>query len=350
MTVILSRQELKQIRGLEEGNPYFQLLTKQGIPVRIDKEYLRDRFLLRTDSGRHLGGTRDTKMGLVTENQSLRKGLAIAFTETVKRGDNWALMTVDLDQLKKANIDVERLFGDAYLRWGAVQVVNVLRENKQGENLLGKTIVYKEGTTSDEVKLWFFGVNDKELKEIKKLNKKINKRTQSVKILNKNNNEFTFNFSLSSGLVTSKDTDVLKIIDETIFSSSLPVLWNTFNLVNNLTDLESTRKKLIKDLRHFRDKIIKAQKLNNITELNKWIVEKYGDGRIKSYILKLILEVVEISVISYLGEQFPEQIEDLLKKLEITKKDLQEITTIKGLQRIFNKIFIHSRKNIIKRT
>lgn len=346
MSMIVTTEKLKEVRNRGESNLHYKLLKEQGIDITIDRAFLHDRFLLRTDRGKHLGGVRDSKMSLVTENPSLRKGLAITLTECINTGRNWAQITVDLDQLKKANTDVGRLFGDAYLRWGAVQVVNILKQNDQGESLLGKTVLYKEGTTSDEVKLWFFGVSDEELKEIEKLNRRVNKRTQQVRVTGNKNQELKFNFGLSSGLVTSKDREVSKLIDEARSSSTQPVFWDIFNLINNLSDLESDRHKLAKDLGNFQSKITEACAYKDITRLNKWLIDEYGDGRIKSEVLELILEITELAIVDYIAGISIETL-NLLKTLNLNKEDLQGISTIKGLRVIFNKIFNHQKNKII---
>lgn len=333
-------------QGNQEINPYSLFLKEQGINFKPQIKYLENRFLIKYAAGKRLGGPRDEKTGLVTENGDLREGLAVGLTETIRRGENWAVMTIDLDQLKKANTDIGRLFGDVYISWGARKAIDILKENDQGESLLGKTVVFKEGKTSDEIKLWFFGVNKKELEEIKKLNDIVNQSSQELKI-KKSNKKVKFNFSLSSGLVTSKDKNIQRKIKKTL-EKQPAVFWNLFNLVNDLSDLKADRIKLSKDISRFQKILDQVREKNSITELNQWLVKEYGDGRIKTSILSLILKITEISSVNYLNSHHSDAVPDLLKKLSISAEELKNITSIEGLQVIFDKIFAHETRSILE--
>lgn len=345
MAITVSNEALysMQRRGERNPNPYFARVASQGIPISIDEAFLLGHFSLKRDDGRSLGRDRDPKTGLITENDELRNGLALAFTDCVRRGEKWAILTIDLDQLKRANTEVDHLFGDIFIRWSAIQVVNALRKNKKGEELLGKTIVYKPSKTSDEIKVIFLGVDDEEIKVINQMSTSFNTTTQDVEVERKkgqdSNLKGPFVFSISAGIVTSEDERIQEASEQTREHRELEVFWGLFNFVDDLSDTLASEKKLGKDIYLFQKRLTEIKSPNDIAEFNNWMVKEYGDGRIRSLVLHMILELAEILVLRHLIDNHLEAIELLLKHKGITIEELNNINNIPTLHEIFTKFF-----------
>ncbi|MBI3366476.1 diguanylate cyclase [Candidatus Roizmanbacteria bacterium] len=322
-----------------KDDKYYKVVLSQGQILEVPKAFRNLHFF--HDRGRKSLVQADELTGLPVENSKLRKALARELTRCAKQNKNWTVMYVDLDQLKTANDKIDRRFGDVFILWGAAQITNAITEySKNGAiDLEKKTILYRPKEAADELAIYFFDVTEDEMKAINEMQLRLVDRG-SHPIIDVDKKKFRF--SLSSGLVTSKDPVVNRMVERAKEQKDLKIYFELFNIVNDITGDISKAAKIIKDLKRLKPNSFRVNSINQFIELIK---RDIGGSRVSEDLIEVILQLHTIVTMRELDHKHSL----LLKKLNIKRSELMDISSIDELRELFYRIFKHIENKKIRR-
>jgi len=269
------------------------------------------------------GGTDiDKDTGLPIMHTAFRIMVADEFSDCVRRGKNWALLKSDADNLKKANSDLGRLFGDMVIRYGAAMATNSVSEL----NLSKDTKIFAARPSTggaDEVEIWLFDLEDKEMGGL---------RERLLRHVNRNFpiEEPNFTFSTTADIVTSRDgqvRDLIKSAREYMHSShergSKLIAYDEFNKVNAIVDDMVKKEKDRKDISRLDLRAIRG--LKGSTDMKKYMLETFGDGRSSTGLLGAVFSLIELEAKIEEGSEVAiARKDELLREIETKQSPVRD--------------------------
>lgn len=228
---------------------------------------------------------KDEKTGMILEdNKVVRRFIARRLSESIKKGENWAAIYSDMDNLKKANT-IDRRFGDEAITYGAATVAQAVDSVNFSQN--AQIIATRQEHAADETVIWIFGASEEELA---RLDAGLAKAGEP-RVLK----EPKFTLSVSSSLITSSTSliqDDLKSTQSWLMQDDRNVAYNFYQSVVELANQDVARLKIAKDLAR-----LPAEELLTAENLPKFIAvmtENLGDSRISKPLLNTILKLTTL--------------------------------------------------------
>lgn len=275
----------------------------------------------------------DRLTGLPVLNDEVRNILIGELSQCVRNNGKWACINVDADLLKTANDKPElgRSFGDEYIRWETATVTDALIKIPFSDETTIRVI--RPTRAADEIIVWFFNLSDEDMKKIPQVQKLIG---ISIPIP-----ELSFNFSLSTGLLTSDDPTIKdSLVDSQQWLLSRPEAqaFKLFQRIEDKTGELAKIEKIAKDL--YRLPLEELIKQENISSLITIMKNNLGGSRISGHLLELILKLQSVQTIRLLnGHLDKETYRKMLIDLGVDVNLLNNIKSPEQLVNIFRDLF-----------
>jgi GGDEF domain-containing protein len=275
----------------------------------------------------------DRLTGLPLLNNETRNVLVGELSQCVRNNQKWACINIDADQLKTANDrhDLGRSFGDEYIKWEAVTVIDALEKTSFKDNTAVRLV--RPTHAADEVIIWFFNLTDEDIKKISNMQEIIGKSLTLP--------ELSFTFSLSSGLLTSEDLQIKKSLDTTrgwLLSDPKAQAYDLFQQIEEKTDELTKVEKISKDLLRLPLEDLLQQK--NISALITVMKNNLGGSRISEHLLELVLQLQSIHTIRLLHKHVDsDTYTHMLVELGVKPEDLNNVKSPEVLVNLFRNLF-----------
>lgn len=184
----------------------------------------------------------DQITGLPVETDEVREALVVRFSSAVRRGESWAYLYTDADELKRANERHSYAVGDFHILRTASVVTTAADPSNFTPTV--EAVAVRSRDAADEFSLWFFGLMPGDLSYLNRLQNEIE---QPFPL-----NAIDFTCSVSSFLITSTTpndefqealTDTRRWLKRNPFNEAT----NLFHHVRKLARRETLAKKALKE-------------------------------------------------------------------------------------------------------
>ncbi len=176
-------------------NPYLERLKGQGLSFQIP-EILANALPHER--------RRDRLTGMPLESGRTRGEIVGTLSDCLREDRPWALIYTDADNLKSANDDIERKFGDLVIVQGAVRLGTALKNAQLSSRV--EVIAFRPSDAADEICVWLFDVNEDELG---RLRAELAKIETPIPIQNP-----AFELSSSATMISSSDESIRERLEE----------------------------------------------------------------------------------------------------------------------------------------
>lgn len=275
--------------------------------------------------------TTDRLTGLPILNNETRNILVNDFSNAIKNNSRWACLYADADQLKTANAKYGRGFGDVYIKWESSLVTHTIDNLHFSEGAIIRVV--RPTHAADEIIIWFFDLQEEDLKETHKLQELISQQKRIDKL--------DFTFSLSSGLLMSDDKAIETNIQNTkkwLLENPEKHAFDLFQQVEDKLEEQAKVEKIARDLSRL--PLPKLLEQNNINALIGIMRKNLGGTRISEDLLELILKLQSIQTIRLLKNQINySTYVAMLRELGVGEDHLDNITTPDVLVELFRDLF-----------
>lgn len=266
--------------------------------------------------------------GLPTEQQA-RNYIVTRLADCLRSGERWAVLLSDLDQLKVAN-NIGRDFGDQYIRWGAVQIKNLIRAS--GISPQAEIVLIRATGAADEYVVCFFGIDDEDVKKIQGIMDGLRQELPT------GINDFTF--SSSAAIVFDDDERIAKekiktrlmfknqkdgIAPQNPDYADLEPVYDFFSYIKEQADAVCHLQKIKKDLDRLPISQLAHERVETIVRM---IVEKFGGTRISPLLLRKIIELTSVTAVS-----------EIIPQLESEGLGALNFSDNRSLKEIYSRLF-----------
>jgi GGDEF domain-containing protein len=257
-------------------NPFEERVRAVGIELDIPDRFINtDRFPEST----HI----DPLTGLPIEEDAMRIQVAQEFTDCIKEGKHWVMVYSDADNLKQANKRHKREFGDTVIRYGAARPTQLADQLNLPDEV--STYAMRQTGAADETVMWFFGVTEDQIEQIKNLTGPIGEK--------KKISDPEFTFSVSAVALSSTDESLQDQITQTReFLDGNPdsKAFNLFKTIKEKADTETQIMKISKDVERLPVERLSAA--SGYEDIKSIIIEEIGDSRISEKLLSHVLDII----------------------------------------------------------
>jgi hypothetical protein len=264
------------------------------------------------------------------EDDRMRLFLADRLSQTVRERKGWARIYIDGDNVKKANLEQTRRFGDMVIKYGAATGTQLANSLSFLEDI--EMYATRQTQAADETVINIFGLTPEQEQAVVETFS-TNSRKQSE------NPHFTF--SVTTAIITSTEPriqDELRATETFLQDNPNNIGRNFFRQVDTLLENDVNVLKATKDLERLTEE--ELAEAETLSEFIAAVTEKIGGSRIMSETLETLLTMHTIRTIGELGKILPpHQYTQLLASLDITTTEMNQAKTPEDQQRLYHQIF-----------
>lgn len=316
--------------GRMTTNPWRARLEQQGLNFSIPSRPLPEWMTgdLQIDELTHL----------VTENDNSRRHVAERLSGAIRNGESWFAFTTDADNLKQANDNIDRQFGDMVIAFGAARIGQAIERAALSPHV--DAITMRWGSGADETMTWLFGLSEAEEESLRR-ELEIAQTPHVVKIPEIEKPP-SFVFSTTIAIATSNDPRIQHQLNETQQWLSEHPDATAFNFMQNIvtaTTQEVKLTKIEKDLARL--PIEELLTMNGVETLHEYIVKTLGNSRISDKLLDLTLQLSSVQAARAMMNSIPNQeaYQEMLRRFGVTEEQLNQAKTAEQLQNLYTSMF-----------
>jgi hypothetical protein len=304
-------------------NPWEGRLHDQGFNFDIPPRFINLHGLPREV-------TTDTLVGLPVEDDKMRLFLADRLSHNVRDGKGWARIYIDGDNVKRANHEQSRRFGDMVIKYGAATGTQLADGLAFPEDV--EMYATRQTQAADETVISIFSLTPEQERAVEEAFS-----TDS----SKQSENPSFTFSVTTAIITSSEPriqDELRATETFLQNNPNKIGRNLFREIDNLLENDVNVLKAAKDLDRLAEgELTEAETLSEFTDA---VTEKIGGGRIMRETLETLLAMNAVRTISELGRILPaHQYFKLLESLDVTPTEINQAKTPEDQQRLYYQIF-----------
>lgn len=227
----------------------------------------------------------DRLTGIPLLHDHIRSHLMDKFSDAIKNGKGWLMLTADADNLKKINKRNGRSAGDELIIKSTSIITKAFDPSSFSKD--AEIFAVRHGEGADEVFLLAVNVTPEEIQAARQQQGKL----ESPFPLEKSN----LICSISSSIYTSEDEGLQGAIrvHRKLLNEGGGRVYDFYKALEKLEDRDIAFKKLQKELRHHEDLIAagQADEALYLAEQIGTVAEDVGDGRVSSPALEYLLQV-----------------------------------------------------------
>lgn len=311
----------------QAGDPLTEKLQAQGIDFSMAKRIVSsENFPMEVIV--------DPKTGLVIETDSVRAYIATEFTKAVTNGKKWIAIYADADNLKHANAQYGRQFGDKVIQYGAATVSQIIDRANLSRSV--EILATRQDSAGDETSVWCFGVEDDEIERIKQ---EIKKRSEGDEVTNP-----PFKFCVTIAAITNDDPRVQEVLQKTkewARSNSRRPAYQEYQKIVSTLDSDVREIKIAKDLERLPTNGLVEQQ--GLQETMRLMTTELGDSRISAALLDVLLRLQSVQTVRLLGQNslFREKYLNWLQTVGVDEEELRHLKTPEDIRNAFRNLFGH---------
>lgn len=242
----------------------------------------------------------DNLCRLPVYTNEIRHFVLSQISAAIRDGSDFAIIKCDSDQLKSANEQISREFGDETIKYSASQITGKLSQMTFNT----PPLIFRSTTGGDELYLFILNATPAELTQAENLVKDLNSTSRSVTIPSlKTDHNFTM--STSAGITSSQDRFFQTYLKQTQTAIQEGKISHGFNLIQEMIDKTEDRTSAIKVL-HELDSLPISDLLGmSPIQLRLFISKNFGGRRISEAGLNILFMIDQIVASKY-STTFPD--------------------------------------------
>lgn len=266
-------------------------------------------------AGTHL----DPMTALPIDNDKVREMTIRKFSDAVRKGRRWAIIYADADNLKKANSDVDRQFGNMTIRESAARITTIL--DKLGLSDTVEMIALRQTNAADETIIWLFNQTEEDQQKIEAALQEIE---MPLEIANP-----TYTFSTTAALITQDSPEIADILTKAkkhLSNNPDNIIADDYNIIKAIADTQVGLKKIVKDVERIpAERLLSASGLDEVRNI---ISDTLGNSRISRPLMERVLDIYQFEVVLSFRKSFASLTEfmDHARRAGISESQLEVFT------------------------
>lgn len=307
---------------IKPTSPWRQKLEAQGVSFNFPEGQPLVGVLVR----------RDGKTGLPIEDDPIRKNIASGLSDAIRNGQKWAFAYVDVDNLKKANDNVERPFGDMVIVYGAAKTAQAVESSNLSKDT--SVSITRPTDAADETNVWVFNLSDEEQQ---RMQENIKAAEEPLEL-----QDPPFSLSLSSAVITSDDPRIQNELNKAklwLLQDDDRIAFDFYEEVKNIANKDTILLKTAKDLKRIpHEQMLTAQ---GVQEIISVLTQEFGNSRISEEALELILKLMSAQAARVVVMSVKNQTayQHLLEELGVSKEQIENNGSPEKLVDLFKSFF-----------
>jgi hypothetical protein len=243
--------------------------------------------------------TVDKLTNLPLENDAVRTEITRNVETALRNGDEVIIVSADEDNLKQANTELGKPFGNMLIRGGASKITRALADMKLPEGV--KVVVVRQTGAADETIAWITGIpkvdegNPMHVDTLRNtLQQRINEATAPAQAtLDKDGKPVTFTFSTTATVMATTDPRIateVRNVRENTNGEPTNHTYELYNTMKEITDVEVSAIKISKDLGRLPIESLRTAK--GLEEVKQRLTEEIGNSRISKPLFKASMDIV----------------------------------------------------------